>query len=63
MIHRVTCDRCGSISEYDDKSIWEGNREHRVPCGWKYDRQCIYRPYSGSQTYQERREKLIRISE
>lgn len=27
MIHRVTCDRCGSISEYDDKSIWEGNRE------------------------------------
>ena len=23
----------------------------------------IYRPYSGSQTYQERREKLIRISE
>lgn len=28
MIHRVTCDRCGSISEYDDKSIWEGNREH-----------------------------------
>jgi len=23
MIHRVTCDRCGSISEYDDKSIWE----------------------------------------
>ena len=28
MTHRVTCDRCGSISEYDDKSIWEGNREH-----------------------------------
>lgn len=28
MIHRVTCDRCGSISEYDDRSIWEGNREH-----------------------------------
>ena len=28
MIHRVTCDRCGSISEYDDKSMWEGNREH-----------------------------------
>lgn len=27
MIHRVTCDRCGSISEYDDKSVWEGNRE------------------------------------
>lgn len=37
MIHRVTCDRCGSISEYDDKSIWEGNREHedieRPVCG------------------------------
>ena len=33
MIHRVTCDRCGSISEYDDKSIWEGNREHEdVEC-------------------------------
>ena len=33
MIHRVTCDRCGSISEYDDKSIWEGNREfENVEC-------------------------------
>lgn len=28
MTHRVTCGRCGSISEYDYKSIWEGNREH-----------------------------------
>ena len=28
MIHRVTCNKCGSISEYDDKSVWEGNREH-----------------------------------
>lgn len=27
MIHRVTCGQCGSVSEYDDKSIWEGNRE------------------------------------
>ena len=62
MIHRVTCDKCGSISEYDDKSIWEGNREHEdIEC-WKYHRQRIYRPYSGSNTYQKRREKLIRIS-
>ena len=28
MIHRVTCDKCGTTSEYDDKSICEGNREH-----------------------------------
>ena len=33
MIHRVTCDKCGSISEYDDRSIWEGNREREeVDC-------------------------------
>ena len=33
MSHRVTCDRCGSISEYDDKSVWEGNREREdVKC-------------------------------
>lgn len=33
MIHRVTCDKCGSISEYDDRSIWEGNREREeVEC-------------------------------
>lgn len=24
MIHRVTCDKCGSISEYVDRYIWEG---------------------------------------
>lgn len=28
MIHRVICDGCGSELEYDDKSVWEGNREH-----------------------------------
>lgn len=28
MIYQVTCNRCGSISEYDDKSIWKGNREY-----------------------------------
>nr|WP_296099098.1 hypothetical protein [uncultured Mediterraneibacter sp.] len=26
MIHRVTCKECGSILEYNDKSVWEGNR-------------------------------------
>lgn len=24
----VTCKKCGSVLEYDDKSIWEGNREN-----------------------------------
>lgn len=33
MIHRVTCNKRGSISEYDEKSVWEGNREHEdVEC-------------------------------
>ncbi len=33
MIQRVTCDKCGAISEYDDKSVWEGNREQEdVEC-------------------------------
>lgn len=33
MIRRVTCNKCGSISEYDNKSVWEGNREHEdVEC-------------------------------
>ena len=33
MIHQVTCDRCGSILEYDDKSVWEGNRDREdVEC-------------------------------
>lgn len=27
MIRQVTCDKCDSILEYDDKSVWEGNRE------------------------------------
>lgn len=25
---QVTCAKCGSILEYDDKSVWEGNRDH-----------------------------------
>ena len=28
MIHRVKCPKCNSDLEYDDKSVWEGNREH-----------------------------------
>ena len=27
MIKRVVCPKCGSECEYDDKSVWEGNRE------------------------------------
>lgn len=33
MIHRVVCDRCKSLLEYDDKSVWEGNRDREdVEC-------------------------------
>lgn len=27
MLKRVTCDKCKSVLEYDDKSVWEGNRD------------------------------------
>ena len=27
MLRKTICKRCGSLSEYDDKSVWEGNRE------------------------------------
>lgn len=27
MLKKVICDKCNSILEYDDKSIWEGNRD------------------------------------
>ena len=27
MNRRVTCNRCGAVSEYDNQSVWEGNRE------------------------------------
>ena len=27
MIMRVRCPGCGSLCEYDNKSVWEGNRE------------------------------------
>lgn len=28
MKHRVTCPNCVSLVEYDDRSVWEGNKEH-----------------------------------
>ncbi|MBR1598788.1 MAG: hypothetical protein IJ661_07760 [Lachnospiraceae bacterium] len=28
MKNTVTCSQCGAICEYDDHSVWEGNREH-----------------------------------
>ena len=28
MKHTVACSKCGAICEYDDRSVWEGNREH-----------------------------------
>ena len=27
MVKRVMCPKCGAICEYDDKSVWEGNRD------------------------------------
>ena len=27
MFKKITCDKCKSILEYDDKSVWEGNRD------------------------------------
>ena len=27
MLRREICSQCGSECEYDDKSVWEGNRE------------------------------------
>lgn len=27
MMRRVACDKCKSLLEYDDKSVWEGNRD------------------------------------
>lgn len=27
MAKRVACSECGAICEYDDRSVWEGNRE------------------------------------
>lgn len=27
MIRTTTCEKCGSVLQYDDSSVWEGNRE------------------------------------
>lgn len=35
MKHRVTCSNCGALCEYDDRSVWEGNRDFEdfeCPC-------------------------------
>lgn len=33
MKRRVVCDNCKSLLEYDDRSVWLGNREREdVPC-------------------------------
>lgn len=33
MWYKVTCNKCNSILEYENKSIHEGNRDHEdVPC-------------------------------
>ena len=42
MIKRVICPECGSECEYDNKSVWEGNREFEdfgcPVCGHVLDR-------------------------
>ena len=42
MKNRVTCPRCGSECEYDNKSVWEGNRDFEEidcpVCGYMLDR-------------------------
>lgn len=33
MLHRVIYENCGSISEFDSKSVWVSNREYKsVEC-------------------------------
>lgn len=32
MTRRETCPQCGSVCEYGDKSVWEGNREMEDFC-------------------------------
>lgn len=27
MIHRIICEKCKVVYKYDDKFVWEGNRE------------------------------------
>ncbi len=52
----VTCKKCGSVLEYDDKSIWEGNRENEeleCPVCKKCYRICIYRLDSDNSCYKQ----------
>ena len=32
MKRQAVCEKCGSILEYDDKSVWLGNRNHEDIC-------------------------------
>lgn len=38
----VTCSKCGAVCEYDNKSVWEGNRDFEdvncPECGHLLDR-------------------------
>ena len=42
MLIRKKCPKCGALCEYDDRSVWEGNREmedFRCPiCNYILDR-------------------------
>ena len=33
MINKISCLKCGTLCEYDDKPVWEGNRDfEEVKC-------------------------------
>ncbi len=33
MKRQVVCENCNSVLEYDDRSVWLGNRDHEdIPC-------------------------------
>ena len=33
MKRQVVCEKCNSVLEYDDMSVWLGNRDHEdIPC-------------------------------
>ena len=32
MIIKITCSQCGAQLEYDNKSVWEGNRDFEEIC-------------------------------
>lgn len=53
-IKREKCSSCNSIIEYDDKSIWEGNREREeilCPVCGKKNIICFHRFNTNSKTY------------